>query len=397
MKKLFLLITSFFSLFASTTNISSNNELHKDATTSSESIVLATDAKSAVLLEPTTMEVIYEKNPYLELAPASMTKIMAMILVMDAIEANVIDYDQLLTASEYATSMGGTQIYLEVGEQMSVNDLLKSLAIASANDAAIVLAEGISGSTENFVNSMNKKAQEIGLTNTFFKNPNGLPEDGHYSCAMDMALMSAYLINNYSDILKYTSVYEDYVREDTEKKFWLVNRNKLVKFVEGVDGLKTGWTNEAGYCITATMKKDDLRLISVVMGNSTPDLRMSEALQMLNYGMNNYEVESLYKAGDIIETYQNIDLIPSTYHIIINEDINILKKKGETLKDIKTETIINYENIDGVNNTNIGTFKIYYDNVLYKEIDLELLENVKKASFFNIFFDVLREIFLVAK
>lgn len=397
MKKLFLLITSFFSLFASTTNISSNNELHKDATISSESIVLATEAKSAVLLEPTTMEVIYEKNPYLELAPASMTKIMTMILVMEAIEANVIDYDQMLTASEYATSMGGTQIYLEVGEQMSVNDLLKSLAIASANDAAIVLAEGISGSTENFVNSMNKKAQEIGLTNTFFKNPNGLPEDGHYSCAMDMALMSAYLINNYSDILKYTSVYEDYVREDTEKKFWLVNRNKLVKFVEGVDGLKTGWTNEAGYCITATMKKDDLRLISVVMGNSTPDLRMSEALQMLNYGMNNYEVESLYKAGDIIETYQNIDLIPSTYHIIINEDINILKKKGETLKNIKTEAIINYENIDGVNNTNIGTFKIYYDNVLYKEIDLELLENVKKASFFNIFFDVLREIFLVAK
>lgn len=397
MKKLFLLITSFFSLFASTTNISSNNELHKDATISSESIVLATEAKSAVLLEPTTMEVIYEKNPYLELAPASMTKIMTMILVMEAIEANVIDYDQMLTASEYATSMGGTQIYLEVGEQMSVNDLLKSLAIASANDAAIVLAEGISGSTENFVNSMNKKAQEIGLTNTFFKNPNGLPEDGHYSCAMDMALMSAYLINNYSDILKYTSVYEDYVREDTEKKFWLVNRNKLVKFVEGVDGLKTGWTNEAGYCITATMKKDDLRLISVVMGNSTPDLRMSEALQMLNYGMNNYEVESPYKAGDIIETYQNIDLIPSTYHIIINEDINILKKKGETLKNIKTEAIINYENIDGVNNTNIGTFKIYYDNVLYKEIDLELLENVKKASFFNIFFDVLREIFLVAK
>lgn len=396
MKKLLLLMTSFFSLFAST-SINSNNELYKDKNVYVENIVLATDAKSAVLLEPTTMEVIYEKNPYLELAPASMTKIMTMILVMEAIENSVITYDQMLTASEYATSMGGTQIYLEVGEQMSVNDLLKSLAIASANDAAIVLAEGISGTTENFVNSMNKKAQEIGLTNTFFKNPNGLPEDGHYSCAMDMALMSAYLINNYSDILKYTSVYEDYVREDTEKKFWLVNRNKLVKFVEGVDGLKTGWTNDAGYCITATMKKDNLRLISVVMGNSTPDLRMSEALQMLNYGMNNYEVKTLYKAGDVIETYQNIDLIPSTYHIIINEDINILKKKGETLKEIKTEATINYENIDGINNSNIGTFKIYYDNVLYKEIDLELLENVKKASFFNIFFDILREIFLVSK
>lgn len=395
MKKLYLLLTTFLSLFTSF-SVKTDKELIKD-NSSINSITLVTDAKSAVLLEPTTLEIIYEKNPYLKLAPASMTKIMTMILVMEAIENNIIDYEKLLTASEYATSMGGTQIYLEVGEQMSVNDLLKSLAIASANDAAIVLAEGISGTTDNFVNSMNKKAQEIGLTNTHFKNPNGLPEDGHYSCAMDMALMSAYLINNYSDILKYTSVYEDYVRENTEKKFWLVNRNKLVKFVEGVDGLKTGWTSDAGYCITATMKKDDLRLISVVMGNSTPDLRMSETLQMLNYGMNNYEVKSLYKAGDIIETYQNIDLIPSTYHIIINEDINLLKKKSESLKEIKTEAIINYENIDGVNNTNIGTLKIYYENKLYKETKLELLENVKKASFFNIFFDILREIFLVAK
>lgn len=395
MKKLYLLLTTFLSLFTSF-SVKTDKELIKD-NSSINSITLVTDAKSAILLEPTTLEIIYEKNPYLKLAPASMTKIMTMILVMEAIENNIIDYEKLLTASEYATSMGGTQIYLEVGEQMSVNDLLKSLAIASANDAAIVLAEGISGTTDNFVNSMNKKAQEIGLTNTHFKNPNGLPEDGHYSCAMDMALMSAYLINNYSDILKYTSVYEDYVRENTEKKFWLVNRNKLVKFVEGVDGLKTGWTSDAGYCITATMKKDDLRLISVVMGNSTPDLRMSETLQMLNYGMNNYEVKSLYKAGDIIETYQNIDLIPSTYHIIINEDINLLKKKSESLKEIKTEAIINYENIDGVNNTNIGTLKIYYENILYKETKLELLENVKKASFFNIFFDILREIFLVAK
>lgn len=395
MKKMHLLLTTFLTLFTSF-SVKADKELIKD-NSSINSITLVTDAKSAVLLEPTTLEVIYEKNPYLKLAPASMTKIMTMILVMEAIENNIIDYEELLTASEYATSMGGTQIYLEVGEQMSVNDLLKSLAIASANDAAIVLAEGISGTTDNFVNSMNKKAQEIGLTNTHFKNPNGLPEDGHYSCAMDMALMSAYLINNYSDILKYTSVYEDYVRENSEKRFWLVNRNKLVKFIEGVDGLKTGWTSDAGYCITATMKKDNLRLISVVMGNSTPDLRMSETLQMLNYGMNNYEVKSLYKAGDIVETYQNIDLIPSTYHIIINEDINLLKKKSESLKEIKTEAIINYENIDGVNNTNIGTLKIYYDNKLYKETKLELLENVTKASFFNIFFDILREIFLVAK
>lgn len=401
MKKILIIAIAFFSLFATAFKKSSEINsvgFEKDIACSIDNTGLANDAKSAVLLEPTTLEVIFEKNPYLELEPASMTKIMTMILVMEAINNNIINYDQKLTTSEYATKMGGTQIYLEVGEQMSVNDLLKSLAIASANDAAIVLAEGISGSTENFVKSMNEKAKEIGLTHTVFKNPNGLPEKGHYSCAMDMALMSAYLINNYgNDILRYTSVYEDYVREDTKKKFWLVNRNKLVKFVDGVDGLKTGWTTEAGYCLTATMKKDDFRLIAVVMGNSTPENRTKEALQMLNYGMSNYEVASLFKEGDIIETYQDVNLIPTTYHIIVTESVNILKKKGENLKEIKNEATINYENIDGIKNKDIGKLKIYYDNKLYKEIDLDLLENVKKASFFDIFLGILREVFLVAK
>lgn len=399
MKKKLIVCVIFLSIFAFAFTIENDSlRIEKDITCAIDNSDLASDAKSAVLLEPTTLEVIYEKNPYLELVPASMTKIMTMILVMEAIDNNVLSYDQLLTASEYATKMGGTQIYLEVGEKMSVNDLLKSLAIASANDAAIVLAEGISGSTENFVKSMNEKAKEIGLTHTVFKNPNGLPEEGHFSCAMDMALMSAYLVNNYgNDILKYTSTYEDYIRENTPKKFWLVNRNKLVKFIEGVDGLKTGWTNEAGYCLTATMKKDNLRLIAVVMGNTTPEGRTKEALQLLNYGMNNYEIIKLFKEGDIIETYQNVDRIPNTYHIIITKDINLLKRKGENLKETKTEAIINYENIDGISNNNIGSFKIYYDNKLYKEVSLDLLENVKRASFFDIFFVILKEVFLVAK
>ena len=358
---------------------------------------LTSDAKSAVLIEPTTMEVIYERNPHSQLAPASMTKIMTMLLVMEAIENGVLSLDQMLTASEYATTMGGTQIYLEVGEQMSVNDLLKSVAIGSANDAAVVLAEGISGSCENFVKLMNDRAKELGLEHTNFKNPNGLPEEGHYTCAMDMAVMSAHLVNYHSEILKYTSTYEDYVREDTEKRFWLVNKNKLIRFVEGVDGLKTGWTNDAGYCLTATIKKDNMRFIAVCMGNSSPDIRNKEIMQMLNYGISNYEVVSLYKEGDIIKTYQNVDLLPRTYHITISEDVNILKKKGEDLKDITLEESINYQNIDGVNNKDIGEIKIYYDGKLFKTIDLALLEDVKKASYFEVFLEVLREVFLVAR
>ena len=359
--------------------------------------ILSTDSKSAVLLEPTTMEVIYERNPHLELAPASMTKIMTMLLVMESLENNILSLDQKLTASEYATKMGGTQIYLEVGEEMTVKDLLKSVAVGSANDASVVLAEGISGSVENFVNLMNKKANELGLEHTNFKNPNGLPEEGHYSCAMDMAVLSAYLINNYSEILDYTSIYEDYVREDSKKRFWLVNKNKLIKFVEGVDGLKTGWTNEAGYCLTATMKKNNIRMIAVAMGCSDPTIRNKEVSNMLNYGVNNYELISLYKEGDIVETYQNIDLLPTTYHIIVTKDVNILKKKGEDIGEIKSEKLINFNNIDGINNSNIGKISIYIGDSLYQEVNLELLENVKKASFLDVFLEIVKDIFLISK
>jgi len=359
--------------------------------------ILSTDSKSAVLIEPTTMTVIYERNPHLKLAPASMTKIMTMLLVMEALENKIITLDQKLIASEYATKMGGTQIYLEVGEEMSVRDLLKSVAVGSANDASVVLAEGISGTVDNFVNLMNKKANELGLEHTNFKNPNGLPEEGHYSCAMDMAVLSAYLINNYSEILDYTSIYEDYVREDSKKRFWLVNKNKLIKFVEGVDGLKTGWTNEAGYCLTATMKKNNIRMIAVAMGNTDPTIRNKEVSYMLNYGVNNYEIISLYKEGDIIETYQNIDLLPTKYHVIVTKDVNILKKKSEDIGEIKTETIINFENIDGINNSNIGKINIYIGDSLYQEVELDILENVKKASFLDVFLEIVKDIFLISK
>lgn len=359
--------------------------------------ILSTDSKSAVLIEPTTMTVIYERNPHLKLAPASMTKIMTMLLVMEALENKIITLDQKLIASEYATKMGGTQIYLEVGEEMTVRDLLKSVAVGSANDASVVLAEGISGTVDNFVNLMNKKANELGLEHTNFKNPNGLPEEGHYSCAMDMAVLSAYLINNYSEILDYTSIYEDYVREDSKKRFWLVNKNKLIKFVEGVDGLKTGWTNEAGYCLTATMKKNNIRMIAVAMGNTDPSIRNKEVSYMLSYGVNNFEIIPLYKEGDIIETYQNIDLLPTKYHIIVTKDVNILKKKSEDIGEIKTETIINFENIDGITNSNIGKINIYIGDSLYQEVELDILENVKKASFLDVFLEIVKDIFLISK
>ncbi|MCK9470767.1 MAG: D-alanyl-D-alanine carboxypeptidase [Bacilli bacterium] len=354
---------------------------------------LVKNAKAAILLEPTTLEVIYEKNADEARSPASMTKIMTMILIMEALENNVLTLDQELTCSEYASGMGGTNIYLEPGEKMKVEDLLKSVAINSANDSAVVFAEAIGGSEANFVKMMNNKAKKIGATNTVFKNSNGLPEAGHVSSARDMALMGSYLINNYPDILKYTSIYEDYVREGKENKFWLVNTNKLVKFVEGVDGIKTGWTNESGYCLTATIKRDGKRFVAVTMGNTDPKIRNQEIVQMLNYALSTYDVHPIYQKDNIIETYEDVRFYPKTYNITIKEDVNVLKKKGTDLKDIKVETNIIYENI-GYDNKKVGTIKVFYDGKLIKEADLEVKEEVVKASFFNILYEVFKEIFL---
>jgi len=360
-----------------------------------DTLQLVSDAKSAYLIEPTTLEVIYEKNALDKRAPASMTKVMTMTLIMEALANNVISLDQMLVTSEYASSMGGTNIYLEPGEKMKVEDLLKALAINSANDAAVVFAESIGGSEVNFVKMMNNKAKQLGCTETVFKNSNGLPEPGHVTCARDMALMGAYLINNYPEILKYTSIYEAYVREGSEDRFWLVNTNKLVKFVEGVDGLKTGWTEDAGYCLTATIIRDEKRFIAVAMGNSNTKIRNSEVMQMLNYALSTYDVHPVYKKGDIIKTYEDISFYPKKYNIVIAQDVNVLLKKGETLKDVTTEIVVNYDDI-GNDNRLVGTIKIYYGGTLLREVDLLIIEEIHKASFFTIFFEVLKEIFLVS-
>jgi len=391
-KKIFLVIISGLLLcfFASSSVLAKENNGNE-----TEELQLVADAKSAILIEPTTLTVIYEKNATEKRHPASMTKIMTMILIMEALKKNIIRLDQTLYASEYASSMGGTNIYLEPGEGMSVEDLLKSIAIASANDSSVVFAEAIGGSVKNFVRMMNNKAQEIGCTDTSFKNPHGLPEIGHLSTARDTALMGAYLVNNHPEILYYTSIYEDYVREDTKKRFWLVNTNKLVRFIEGVDGIKTGWHNEAGYCLAASIKKDNKRFIAVVMGASTSKIRNQEIMQMLNYAIGTFEVHPVYKKNQVIATYEDVSFYPSKYNIVITEDVNVLLKKGEKLKEITIEKNIDYDNLS-YDNKKVGTLKIYYDGVLIKEVDLAVKEELQKANFFKVFWEILKEILLVS-
>ena len=224
------------------------------AETVDNEINLAEGAKSAIIIEQSTGRILFEKNSHEKIPPASMTKMMSLLLIMESIDSGKIKLSDKVTVSKNASSMGGSQILLEEGEEMSVEDLLKGVSIASGNDAVVALAEYIGGTEENFVKMMNNKLRELGLTDSSFKNCHGLDEDEHYSSAYDMAMIARELLNH-KKILKYTSVYETYLRENTDRRIWLVNTNKLVRFKSGVDGLKTGYTKTAGYCLTATMKK----------------------------------------------------------------------------------------------------------------------------------------------
>ncbi|MBQ8206731.1 MAG: D-alanyl-D-alanine carboxypeptidase, partial [Bacilli bacterium] len=239
-------------------------------------------SKSAILIEPTTNTIIYEVNKDEQLAPASMTKIMTMLLIMEALEEERINLTDMVVISKNAASMGGSQVFLEENSKIAVEQLLKGIAIASGNDAAVAMAEFIAGSVEEFVGMMNNKVKELGLKNTNFVNVHGLDTENHYSSAYDMAQMAIELLK-YEKILDYTSLYEEYLIKPDGSKTWLVNTNKLVRFYEGVDGLKTGYTSNAKYCLTATAKKNNVRFITVAMGVDTAEHRSVDTTNMLNY------------------------------------------------------------------------------------------------------------------
>ncbi len=295
---------------------------------------LAEVAKSAILIERDTGTVLYEKNSHEKLAPASMTKIMTMMLIMEALEKGQIKWEDKVRASEYAASMGGSQIFLEPGESMSVEEMLKGIAIGSANDASVAMAEHIAGSEEAFVEKMNKKAKELGLKDSHFKNPTGLPSKDHYSSAHDMSMMAKELLK-YEGITKFTGSYESYLREGSDKKFWLVNTNKLVRFYEGVDGLKTGFTNEAKYCLTATAKKDNMRVIAVVFGAPTPKERNNEVSKMLDYAFNQYSTKPLFKKGESLAQVKVSKGKESKVNAVTDEPISLLTQKGEKLDEVE--------------------------------------------------------------
>lgn len=346
---------------------------------------LASQARSAILMDAGTGTVIYEKNSHDKLPPASITKIMTMLLTVEAIDAGTLKLTDKVRTSEYAASMGGSQIFLEPGEEMTVDDMLKGIAMASGNDASVAMAEKLAGSESAFVDLMNKRAEELGLKDTHFANCNGLPTKDHYSSAHDIAVMSRELLKH-PQIIKYTGSYQDYLRKDTPKPFWLVNTNKLVRFYTGADGLKTGYTSEAKFCLSATASKDGLRAIAVVLGEPNTKTRNSEVSGMFDYLFSQYKVHTIHKTGDTLGTLKIEKGVKRDLPIVAQENYTLLLKKGIAQAGIRHETVI----LDKVKapvakGQTIGKLVVYQGTTVLKEYELKAPEAVAKAGWWKLF------------
>ena len=342
-------------------------------------------AKSAILVDFNTGKVLYSKNENEPLAMASMTKVMSMLLIMEKIDDGSLKYDDIVEISTESSSMGGSQIFLNPGDKYKVIDLLKGVAMASANDAVVALAEKTYGSKEHFIEAMNKKAESLGLKNTHFVNVHGLDEEGHYSSAYDMSVMARELLKH-EKILDFTRVYEEYLTKPDGSQIWLVNTNKLVRFYDGVDGLKTGFTQNAGYCLTATGKKNNLRLISVVMGEESIEKRSSDTVKLLNYGFNTFKVNLIKHKSEIIGKVnvqkgkkENVDVV------LVNDLIELLNASDKP-SNYKFKILVDKITAPVKKGDVIGKVKVLNDNgILISEVDITVNENVLKANLWDLF------------
>src|SRR5690625_5234371 len=350
----------------------------------SESLNLAPDAISAILIERDTGQVLYNKNEHEKLPPASMTKIMTLLLIMEALDNGHLTLDEQIRVSERASSMGGSQVFLETNEEMSVEDLIKAVAIASGNDASVAFAERIAGSQEAFVQMMNEKVKQLNLENTHFANSSGLPSDNHYSSAHDMAIISKELLA-YENITDYTSIYEDYLRKGTKNEFWLVNTNKLVRFYPGVDGLKTGYTQEAKYCLAATALRDDMRVVAVVMGADTVKKRNAQIANMLDYAFNHFSSKKVVQKGELMTTINHLKADQEQIELVAQDSISILSKKGDEEKQY-TQSITYDEpiHLPIKRGDSLGTLTINDDEKLIAQVTLTVAESIEQASYMTL-------------
>lgn len=355
-------------------------------------IDLASNAKSAIIIEPTTGKIIFEKNSNERLEPASMTKIMTLLLTFEAIDNGRVSLDDMVNISKRAEDMGGSQMFLEAGSNIRLEEIIKGVSIASANDGAIALAEFIGGSVENFVDMMNKKVEDLGLSNTHFANPHGLHADNHYSSAYDMAIMSSNLISH-EKVLNYTSIYEDYFNKPDGSRTWLVNTNKLVRFLEGVDGLKTGYTSEAGYCLTATAKKGNVRYITVVMGEPSSDIRSSETTNMLNYAFNSFKLNTILDKSQELGTIYIDKSKQKTAKIVVKNPVTELISKEKDIPNYTYNLKVEKITVPIKAGTKVGTVEILdNEGLIVREEDVTISYDIEKCNLWETFLENLMTI-----
>ncbi len=345
-------------------------------------------AKSAILIETHTGEILYEQNSDEQLPPASITKIMSLLLILEALENKIISLNDTVTASEHASAMGGSQIWLEPGETMTVDELLKATVIASANDATVALAEQIAGSEEAFVAMMNDRAKELGMSNSHFVNATGLDAEGHVSSAHDVAIMSAEVIKH-DTIKNYSTVWMDTLRNGQSE---LVNTNKLVRFYEGTTGLKTGTTSNAGYCLSATASRNGLDLVAVIMSGDTSQERFNGAKKLLDYGFTNYQFLSL--EAEMPNDYVLVkNGVQKTATVNAAQNFNILLKKSET--NAVEQEINLYQNLTAPIKKGdvVGTVDFFLNNEQIGSIDIIATQRVDKVRFWTAFLWILDGLF----
>ena len=353
---------------------------------------LVPNAKSAILIDPESRKVLYEKNIYDEVSIASLTKMMGLILIFEKIDAGEIKYTDKVITSKNAADMGGSQIWLEEGEELTVDELLKGIIMASANDGIVAMAEYVAGSEDAFVKLMNNKAKELKLIHTHFVNPTGLDEKGHYSSAYDLSIIASELIKH-KDVFKYTTLYEDYLRKDTENKFWLVNTNKLIKTYKGADGLKTGMTDNAGYCMAVTATRNGMRILAVVLGEKEGKVRNSETAELLDYGFNNYEAVVIKKKGEKVGDISIDKANPAKIDVTIDEDIKIIRKKDEKTKQYKSDVILKSLKLPINIGEVIGELLIKDNYDVLKRVELRSGQEMTKRGFLELWGSILKSLF----
>ena len=349
-------------------------------------------APSALLMEKATGTVLFAKDEHAKLEPASVTKVMTILLTMEAIDSGQLTYDTIVTASSHACSMGGSQIWLKENEQMSVADMLKAVCVVSANDCAVALGEQISGSEEAFVEKMNQRARELGMNDTTFKNATGLPAEGHVTSAHDIAIMSRELILNHPDIRQYTTIWMDSLRNGTSE---LVNTNKLIRFYEGATGLKTGSTDNALYCLSGTAERDGMELIAVIMKDITSAQRFEDAKALLNYGFSTYALKTVTPESPLPPVPVTLGT-QATVQPVLGEGNTLLLEKSSA-GDLQ-QTVTLAESLDApiVKGDVIGTLLVTSGETTVAEIPLLAGEDVPRITYRQMLLRLLQTAFLAS-